>query len=53
MNKFKGYELISDKVVNIITSVESQCDWLRDIGFERVDCYQKLFELAIFGGVKS
>jgi hypothetical protein len=31
---------------------ETQCDWLRQNGFERVDCYQKLFELAVFGGVK-
>jgi SAM-dependent methyltransferase len=42
-----------DKEANILASVESQCDWLRHIGFERVDCYQKLFELAVFGGVKS
>jgi hypothetical protein len=31
---------------------ETQCDWLRQNGFERVDCYQKLSELAVFGGVK-
>jgi SAM-dependent methyltransferase len=42
-----------DKEANILAPVEAQCDWLRQIGFERVDCYQKLFELAVFGGVKS
>jgi len=41
-----------DKGANILAPVESQCDWLRQIGFERVDCYQKLFELVVFGGVK-
>jgi SAM-dependent methyltransferase len=41
-----------DKDANILAPVETQCDWLRQIGFERVDCYQKLFELAVFGGVK-
>jgi len=41
-----------DKGANILAPVEVQCDWLRQIGFERVDCYQKLFELAVFGGVK-
>ena len=29
-----------------------QCDWLREIGFENVDCYLKVLELAVFGGQK-
>jgi tRNA (cmo5U34)-methyltransferase len=37
---------------NILTSVEKQCKWLREIGFKDVDCYLKIFELALFGGVK-
>jgi len=37
---------------NILASVETQCDWLRDIGFMDVDCFFKIFELAIFGGRK-
>ncbi len=41
-----------DKEANILAPVETQCDWLRDISFEQVDCYQKLFELAVFGGVR-
>lgn len=41
-----------DKGANILLDVETQCRWLRDIGFEQVDCYFKSFELALFGGVK-
>jgi len=41
-----------DKVLNKLTSVELQCDWLREIGFQHVDCYFKLFEIALFGGCK-
>lgn len=40
------------KKLNILTPVEKQCDWLRKIGFKEVDCYMKIFELALFGGVK-
>ncbi|MDA0841119.1 MAG: class I SAM-dependent methyltransferase [Planctomycetota bacterium] len=39
-----------DKEANILTLVETQCGWLREIGYEDVDCYFKIFELAIFGG---
>ncbi|MGB3513111.1 MAG: class I SAM-dependent methyltransferase [Microcoleaceae cyanobacterium] len=41
-----------DKVANILAPVETQCDWLREIGFIHVDCFMKLFEIALFGGVK-
>jgi SAM-dependent methyltransferase len=41
-----------DKAANILAPVETQCDWLRDIGFIHVDCYLKYFELAVFAGVK-
>lgn len=41
-----------DKVANILAPVEEQCRWLRAIGFAHVDCYLKIFELAVFGGVK-
>ncbi len=41
-----------DKVANILAPVDVQCDWLREIGFQRVDCYLKIFELALFGGYK-
>jgi SAM-dependent methyltransferase len=41
------------KVLNKLESVEKQCEWLRDIGFTHVDCYMKIFELALFGGTKQ
>jgi SAM-dependent methyltransferase len=41
-----------DKKANILSLVEVQCDWLREIGFVDVDCFLKIFEIAIFGGVK-
>ena len=39
-----------DKAANILAPVDVQCDWLRGVGFEDVDCYFKVFELAVFGG---
>jgi len=41
-----------DKIANILAPVDVQCEWLREIGFQRVDCYLKIFELALFGGYK-
>lgn len=41
-----------DKIANILAPVEAQCAWLKDIGFVHVDCYFKIFELALFGGMK-
>jgi tRNA (cmo5U34)-methyltransferase len=38
---------------DILCDPETQCEWLREIGFELVDTYFKLPELAIFGGVKG
>jgi tRNA (cmo5U34)-methyltransferase len=37
---------------DILRDPESQCDWLREIGFEKVDVYFKLPGLAIFGGCR-
>jgi tRNA (cmo5U34)-methyltransferase len=39
-----------DAGANILAPVEAQCEWLREIGFADVDCYLKIFELAVFGG---
>jgi len=33
-----------------LAPLEVQCDWLHEIGFENVDCYLKVQELAVFGG---
>jgi len=41
-----------DRAANILALVEDQCRWLREFGFQDVDCFWKYFELAIFGGIK-
>lgn len=41
-----------DKVLNKLTLVEKQVEWLRDIGYVNADCFFKMFELALFGGQK-
>jgi tRNA (cmo5U34)-methyltransferase len=41
-----------DKVANILAPLETQLNWLREIGFQDVDCYFKVFELAVFAGRK-
>ena len=41
-----------DRAANILAPVEDQCAWLRRIGYEEVDCFFKVFELALFGGLK-
>jgi tRNA (cmo5U34)-methyltransferase len=42
----------SHKELNVLETVDIQCSWLEKIGFKDVDCYHKIFELAIFGGRK-
>lgn len=37
---------------NQLLGVEPQLAWLREIGFQDVDCHWKWRELALFGGVK-
>ena len=41
-----------DKAANILAPVELQCDWLRETGYEEVDCYFRIYELAVFAGRK-
>jgi tRNA (cmo5U34)-methyltransferase len=41
-----------DDAANILAPVEVQCEWLRDVGYEEVDCFFRIYELAIFGGRK-
>lgn len=35
-----------------LAPLEIQCDWLRAVGFEDVDCFLKVHEVAVFGGVR-
>ncbi|MEW5960357.1 MAG: class I SAM-dependent methyltransferase [Chloroflexota bacterium] len=44
------YHRRPDREANMLAPVETQCDWLRQIGYGDVDCYFKVFELAVFGG---
>jgi SAM-dependent methyltransferase len=46
------YKSRPDKAANILAPTELQCDWLREIGYEEVDCYFRIYELAVFGGRK-
>jgi tRNA (cmo5U34)-methyltransferase len=46
------YKNRPDKAANILVPVEIQCDWLREIGYEEVDCYFRIYELAVFAGRK-
>lgn len=46
------YKNRPDKAANILAPIEVQCDWLRKIGYEEVDCYFRIYELAVFGGRK-
>ncbi len=39
-----------DKEANLLAPLEDQCRWLREIGYQDVGCYFKIFELAVFGG---
>lgn len=48
----RAYHARPDRHANVLAPVDVQCHWLRQIGFEDVDCFFKAFELAIFGGRK-
>jgi tRNA (cmo5U34)-methyltransferase len=41
-----------DKSDNILAPLDLQCQWLEEIGFRDVDCFLKIFQLALFGGCK-
>jgi tRNA (cmo5U34)-methyltransferase len=47
-----GMTLADEDRSNQLLDVETQVGWLREIGFEQVDCFWKWRELALFGGVK-
>lgn len=49
----RRYVARPDRAANILAPVEAQCRWLRGAGFAEVDCYFKIYELAVFGGRKA
>lgn len=48
----EDYQNRADKRDNILLSSETQTNWLKQIGFKRVDVYFKSYELAVFAGTK-
>lgn len=42
-----------DKAANILLPVETQCAWLRELGYQDVDCYFRIYSLAVFAGRKN
>ncbi len=41
-----------DKAANILAPLETQLEWLRQIGYQDVDCLFKVYELTLFVGRK-
>jgi tRNA (cmo5U34)-methyltransferase len=46
----RDYRERPDRLANRLTAMETQLQWLREIGFTDVDCFWKFSELAIFAG---
>lgn len=49
----REYYSRDDKDANILAPVEVQCRWLQEIGFVDVECFMKVFEIALFGGLRK
>ena len=47
-----GFRNRPDKDEDQLAPVETQCEWLRELGFKDVDCFFKQFEIGLFGGRK-
>jgi SAM-dependent methyltransferase len=49
---FQVYYDSDERAANLLAPVDVQCQWLQDIGFTDVDCYFRIYELAVFSGRK-
>ena len=49
----RGITAAEEDPANKLAGVEVQLQWLREIGFEDVDCHWKWLELALFGGMRK
>jgi tRNA (cmo5U34)-methyltransferase len=47
-----GYSTETEDPSNQLLDVETQLHWLRNLGFEQVDCYWKWLEMALLVGIK-
>jgi phospholipid N-methyltransferase len=46
----RAYYATASRGADVPAPLEVQCDWLRETGFESVECFLKVRELAMFGG---
>ncbi len=48
-----GFDQREDDPSDQLAPLEDQLEWLREVGFDQVDCHWKWLELALFGGVRA
>jgi len=41
-----------DSQANILAPIDTQCEWLTELGYTEVDCFFRVWELAVFGGLR-